>query len=170
MTILSICLAPDPVLRQRAQPVDKITDDIRALLDDMAETMYDAPGIGLAANQVGQLVRVIVMDCADDGDPPQLFKMINPEILDRSTEMNNHEEGCLSIPGYNGEVSRSKTIRVSYLTPDGKKHVLDADGLLATCIQHEIDHLNGILFIDHLSHLKRNMIWRKLLKDAKSRS
>ena len=170
MALLPIILTPEPVLRQTARPVEAITDDILTLLEDMADTMYDAPGIGLAANQVGRLERVIVMDCAREGDAPELWKMINPEIIASSQETAKLEEGCLSIPGHNSEVTRPAEVQVRYLGIDGNIHEMQAEGLLAACVQHEIDHLNGVLFIDHISRLKRDMIWRKVLKEAKARS
>jgi peptide deformylase len=169
MAILPIILTPEPVLRETAKPVDTITDELLSLLDDMADTMYDAPGIGLAANQIGRLERVIVMDCAKDGSAPELWKMINPEIITSSAETAKLEEGCLSIPGHNSDVVRPAEVEVRYLGTDGNMHEMQADGLLAACVQHEIDHLNGVLFIDHLSRLKRDMIWRKVLKEAKAR-
>jgi peptide deformylase len=135
----------------------------------MADTMYDAPGIGLAANQIGRLERVIVMDCAKDGSAAELWKMINPEIIASSEETAKLEEGCLSIPGHHGDVVRPAEVEVRYLGTDGNIHEMQAGGLLAACIQHEIDHLDGVLFIDRLSRLKRDMIWRKVLKEAKAR-
>lgn len=169
MAILPIILTPEPILRETAQPVETITDELLDLLDDMAGTMYDAPGIGLAANQIGRLERVIVMDCAKDGSAAELWKMINPEIIASSEETAKLEEGCLSIPGNHGDVVRPAEVEVRYLGTDGNIHEMQAGGLLAACIQHEIDHLNGVLFIDRLSRLKRDMIWRKVLKEAKTR-
>ena len=169
MAILPIILTPEPILRETAHPVETITDELLGLLDDIADTMYDAPGIGLAANQIGRLERVIVMDCAKDGSAAELWKMINPEIIVSSEKTANLEEGCLSIPGHHGDVVRPAEVEVRYLGIDGNIHEMQADGLLAACIQHEIDHLNGVLFIDHLSRLKRDMIWRKVLKEAKAR-
>ena len=158
MALMPLVLLPQPVLRQVAQPVDDITDEILQLANNMAETMYAAPGIGLAANQVGLLKRVIVMDCARDDEPPALWKMINPEIIWLSKEITKMEEGCLSIPGHNAEVVRPSEVHVSYLDIEGQKQEMQATGLLAACVQHEIDHLNGVLFLDHLSRLKRDMI------------
>ena len=169
MAILPILLTPEPVLREIAQPVVSITDELLGLLDDMTDTMYDAPGIGLAANQIGRLERVIVMDCAKDDGTAELWKMINPEIISSSEKMAKLEEGCLSIPGHHGDVVRPAEVEVRYLGTDGNIHEMQACGLLAACIQHEIDHLNGVLFIDHLSSLKRDIIWRKVLKEAKAR-
>ena len=149
MALLPIIHVPDDVLRQTAKPVHDITDKTRQLLDDMAETMYDAPGIGLAANQIGSLERLIVMDCGSD-EAPELWQMINPEIIWSSEDTSKLEEGCLSIPGHNAEVIRPAVVRARYIDIDGKDQEMEADGLLAACIQHEIDHLNGVLFIDHL--------------------
>ena len=167
MALLPIIHVPQDVLRQTAQPVTEVTSQTRQLLDDMAETMYDAPGIGLAANQIGSLERLIVMDCGSD-DAPELWQMINPEIIWESEETSKLEEGCLSIPGHNAEVIRPAIVKARYLDIDGKMQEMEADGLLAACIQHEIDHLNGVLFIDHLSRLKKNMIWRRILKSARN--
>lgn len=163
MAVLPIIHVPDNVLRQTAQPVRDITNETRQLLDDMADTMYDAPGIGLAANQIGSLDRLIVMDCGSD-DAPELWQMINPEIIWSSDDSAKLEEGCLSIPGHNAEVIRPAMVRARYIDIDGKPQKMEADGLLAACIQHEIDHLNGVLFIDHLSRLKKSMIWKKVMK------
>ncbi len=171
MALLPIVLVPDPVLRQVAKPVETITPELRRLMDDMLETMYEAPGIGLAANQVGRLERVIVMDCADkhEGEEPQPLQMVNPEIIATSQETNTYNEGCLSIPEGLGDVVRPAAVTLRYLDPDGQSCELEADGLLATCIQHEIDHLNGILFTDHLSKLKRDMVLKKAKKIARDR-
>lgn len=170
MALLPIIHVPDPLLRQVAAPVKEINADILRQLDDMAETMYDAPGIGLAAPQIGQMNRLIVMDCAKDDDAPELWKMINPEIIGQSDELSKLEEGCLSIPDHVADVERPASVSARYMDVDGNVQEMQADGLLAACIQHEIDHLNGILFIDHLSRLKKNMIWRKVLKDARNQS
>ena len=170
MALMPLVLLPQSVLRQVAQPVDDITDDILELANNMAETMYAAPGIGLAANQVGLLKRVIVMDCARDDEPPALWKMINPEIIWLSGENTKMEEGCLSIPGHNAEVVRPSEVHVSYLDIEGQKQQMQATGLLAACVQHEIDHLNGVLFLDHLSRLKRDMIMRKVIKENRTQN
>ena len=170
MALMPLVLLPQPVLRQVAQPVDDITDDILQLANNMAETMYAAPGIGLAANQVGLLKRVIVMDCARGDEPPTLWKMINPEIIWLSEENTKMEEGCLSIPGHNAEVVRPSKVHVSYLDIEGQKQEMQATGLLAACVQHEIDHLNGVLFLDHLSRLKRDMILRKVIKENRTQN
>ena len=170
MALMPLILLPQPVLRQVAQPVDDITDDILQLANNMTETMYAAPGIGLAANQVGLLKRVIVMDCARDDEPPALWKMVNPEIIWLSEEKTKMEEGCLSIPGHNAEVVRPSEVHVFYLDSEGQKQEMQATGLLAACVQHEIDHLNGVLFLDHLSRLKRDMIMRKVIKENRTQN
>jgi peptide deformylase len=161
-----IIIVPDPVLKQEAQPIDNVTADIQKQMDRMLQTMYDAPGIGLAANQVGLLNRVLVMDLADSkkGEDAAPICMANPEIIWESEEMSAMEEGCLSIPGQLGEVERPAQVRVKYIDYDGKQAELEASGLLSHCVQHEIDHLNGTLFIDYLSSLKRNMILKKVSK------
>ncbi len=167
MAIRDIVLVPDPVLRQVAAPVSTVDDDIRRLMADMLETMYDAPGIGLAAPQIGVSQRVIVMDCSDDDDQPNPIKMANPEILELSDDKEKMEEGCLSIPGHNGEVTRPTGLNVRYLNEHNETAQMTCEGLLAVCIQHEIDHLNGVLFIDYLSRIKRDMIMRKMMKEAR---
>jgi len=167
MSIRPILTAPEPRLRQVSKPVEKVDDELRALMDDMLETMYDAPGIGLAAIQIGVPLRVIVMDLAGKDEEPEPRYFVNPEILDPSEDMSVYEEGCLSVPEYYDEVERPARCRVKYLDYDGKEHVLDADGLLATCIQHEMDHLEGVLFIDHLSRLKRERVLKKLKKEQR---
>ena len=169
MALLPILHVPHEVLRQTAQPVHEVTSATRQLLDDMAETMYDAPGIGLAANQIGSLERLIVMDCGDD-DAPELWQMINPEIIWSSEETTKLEEGCLSIPGHNAEVIRPSVVKARFLDVDGQPQEMEASGLLAACIQHEIDHLNGVMFIDHLSRLKKSMMWKRVLKSAQRAS
>jgi peptide deformylase len=168
MAIRPIIIAPDPVLKAKAKPVENIDGGIVRLMDDMLETMYRAPGIGLAAPQIGVLQRVIVVDVADKDEKPQPFAMVNPEILWKSDETSVHNEGCLSLPDHYADVTRPKQVRLRYIDRDGEVRELDADNLLATCVQHEIDHLNGVLFIDHISLLKRNMILRKLQKAKKS--
>ena len=162
-----IITAPDPRLRQVSKPVDKVDDGLRTLMDDMLETMYAAPGIGLAAIQVGEPLRVIVMDLAGEDEEPQPRYFVNPEILDPSEETNVYEEGCLSVPEYFDEVERPAQCRVKYLDYDGNEQVLEAEGLLATCIQHEMDHLEGVLFIDYLSRLKRDRVLKKLKKEQR---
>lgn len=169
MALLKILYHPHTVLRQKAEPVTEITDDVRTLLDDMADTMYDAPGIGLAAPQIGVSKRLVVIDVEGgrEGQPKQPIKMINPEIIDVSEQMSIYDEGCLSLPGVNGEVERPESITFKYTDINGQEQIVSADGLLATCVQHEIDHLDGKLFIDYLSPLKRNMVVRKLKKILK---
>ena len=187
MSILPIVHIPDPVLRRKSQPVQRVDDELRKFLDDMLETMYDAPGIGLAAVQVGEPLRIFTVDCAkreedeeaegetngeqvkaEEEEPPRdpIF-LINPEIVSFSDERSVYEEGCLSIPDYYADVERPAACTVKYLDRDGKEQILEADGLLATVIQHEYDHLNGVLFIDHISKLKRDMVIRKFTKIAK---
>ncbi|MGH6760533.1 MAG: peptide deformylase [Phyllobacterium sp.] len=167
MSIKPLVILPDPLLRQASKPVERIDADIRKFSEDMLETMYDAPGIGLAAIQVGEPLRLLVIDVSKEDEPnaPQVF--INPEILWSSDERSVYEEGCLSIPDYYAEVERPAIIKAKYLDLDGKSREIEADGLLATCLQHEIDHLNGVLFIDHISKLKRDMVIRKFKKLAK---
>jgi len=167
MAIREILTAPDPRLREVSKPVDKVDDALRALMDDMLETMYDAPGIGLAAIQIGAPVRVIVMDLAGKDEEPAPLYFVNPEILDPSEDMSVYEEGCLSVPEYFDEVERPARCRVKYFDYDGKEQILEAEGLIATCIQHEMDHLEGVLFIDHLSRLKRERVLKKLKKEQR---
>mgnify|MGYP003639015561 CR=1 FL=1 len=164
MALLPIITAPDPRLKSVAARVDAVDDDIRRLMDDMLETMYAAPGVGLAAPQVGVLKRVIVADVARSGEPPQPMRMANPEILEASDERSAFEEGCLSLPEHFAEVKRPERVRVRYLDHENEIRERDMDGFLATCIQHEMDHLDGVLFVDHISGLKRGMILRKLTK------
>ncbi len=161
-----IITVPDPVLKQVAQPVDKVDDKIRAQMDGMLQAMYDAPGIGLAANQVSLLNRVLVMDLSnrDEDEEPNPIFMANPEIIHESEEMSVMQEGCLSIPKQHADVERPAIVRVKYLDYNGKQAELEAEGLLSHCVQHEIDHLNGVLFVDYLSSLKRNMILKKVAK------
>ena len=169
MTIRPILVVPDPRLRQISKPVaGGVSDDIRALMDDMLETMYAAPGIGLAAIQIGVPLRVIVMDLAGKDEPraPRFF--VNPEILDPAAETKPYEEGCLSVPEIFEEVQRPARCRISYLDYHGQAIVEEADGLFAVCIQHEMDHLQGIVFLDHLSRLKRDVALRKLKKAARA--
>ena len=164
MAMLPILTAPDPRLKIRARPVAAVDDGVRKLMADMLETMYAAPGLGLAAPQVGAARRVIVVDCAREGDPPEPLKLANPEILWRSDELLTVNEGCLSLPEHYADVERPAQIRLRYLDEQNEIRELAAEGLLATCIQHEIDHLDGVLFVDHISSLKRNIILRKLAK------
>ena len=167
MTILDIRLIPDPVLRKKAEEVEGPSDEIITLLDDMAETMYNAPGIGLAANQVGVLKRLIVIDCSTDEEEPNLLKMINPKIITSTNEKSELEEGCLSIPEHKANVVRPSKVEVSYKNLNGVTEKLKAEGLLSAGLLHEIDHLNGTLFIDHISRLKRDMIIRKVKKQLR---
>jgi peptide deformylase len=175
MAIRTILEVPDALLRQKSTPVEKVDDEIRALVADMFETMYDAPGIGLAAIQVGVPKRILVIDLQEPeeegGEPvrdPRVF--INPEILDSSDQEVPYTEGCLSVPDQYAEVDRPDRIRARWLDENGDSHEADIEGLLATCLQHEMDHLEGILFIDHLSRLKREMILKKLAKQRKERT
>jgi peptide deformylase len=164
MALLPIITAPDPRLKTVASRVDAVDDDIRRLMDDMLETMYAAPGVGLAAPQVGISQRVIVVDVARTGDAPEPMQMANPEIVEASSERSTVEEGCLSLPEHFAEVKRPERVRIRYLDRENEIRERDMDGFLATCIQHEMDHLDGILFVDHISGLKRGMIMRKLTK------
>ena len=167
MALRDIIILPDKRLRSVSKPVAKISDEIRALVADMFETMYEAPGIGLAAIQVGVPSRVVVMDLSKRETEAEPRVLINPEITWSSEEKSPYEEGCLSIPEIHEDVERPARVKVKYLDLDGKPHEEDADGLFATCIQHEIDHLNGVLFIDHISKLKRDRIVKKFTKAAK---
>lgn len=167
-SIYPILTIPESVLRQTAEPVERVDDDLRKLMDDMLATMYDAPGVGLAAPQIGISRRVIVMDPARDDDEPAPLVMANPVILDRSEEMRIQEEGCLSIPDVIAEVERPTVTRVAFLDCEGKPQEAEIDGFLSTIVQHEVDHLNGVLFIDYLSRLKRDMIVRKFTKQKRA--
>ena len=162
MSLLEILEYPDPRLRTIAKPVKEVTPEIETLIDDMFETMYDAPGIGLAASQVDQHIQVIVMDLSEDKESPYVF--INPEITILDGEAEKMQEGCLSVPGFYEDVSRIEHVLIKALDRTGKPFELEAEGLLAVCIQHEMDHLNGKLFVDYLSSLKRNRIKKKLEK------
>jgi peptide deformylase len=164
MALLEVLVAPDPRLKLKAKPVVRVDEAIRRLMDDMLETMYVAPGIGLAAPQVGQAVRVIVADVSRDSEEKNPIRMANPEILWRSEELATYNEGCLSLPEHYADVTRPAEIRVRYLDHENEIRTLEAKGLLATVIQHEMDHLEGVLFVDHISALKRNIILRKLVK------
>lgn len=167
MAVRDIIILPDKQLRLISKPIDQVTGEVRKLADDMFETMYDAPGIGLAAIQVGVPQRLITMDLAKKEGPPNPRVFINPEILWSSEERSTYEEGCLSIPEYYEEVERPAKVRVRFTDLDGKVHEEEAEGLFATCIQHEIDHLNGVLFVDYLSKLKRDRVMKKFTKAAK---
>ena len=168
MTIRKILTEPDPFLRQKSVNVEEVNDEIRSLMDDMLETMYNAPGIGLAAIQVGVPKRVIVIDLSKNDEKKNPLYFINPQILTKSAKDTSYEEGCLSVPNQFAEISRPDKCKVKYLDYEGKEKILDAEGLLATCIQHEMDHLEGILFIDYLSKLKKSMIIKKLSKQKKT--
>ena len=168
--LLPILIAPHPVLKAKARPVqDRDADLIRDLIPRMFASMYHAPGIGLAAPQIGQSIRMAVVDVRD-GETPNPLVLINPRIIASSPDLNVYEEGCLSLPQQFAEVTRPRIIRVQFENAQGMKQEIEADGLLSTCIQHEIDHLDGILFVDHLSMLKRNMIMRKLAKEMKQKA
>ncbi len=170
MAMLPIIIAPDPMLKKVCQPVEQVSDEIRQLLDDMLETMYDAPGIGLAAPQVGVDARLLVVDVSPKDGPRSPLKLINPEVIWESDEVQIMEEGCLSIPEQFADVQRPAMVRVAYQDETGAAQELQAEGLLSTCVQHEIDHLNGVLFVDHLSSIRRNMILRKSAKIKKARA
>ena len=167
MARLPIIVAPDPRLKVKAENVDKVDEEIRQLMDDMMETMHAANGIGLAAPQVGVKKRVLVMDIAKEDEEPNPIRMANPEIVWASEDEDLHEEGCLSLPEQFAEVIRPKAVRVRYLDYENEIRELDADDLLAVCVQHEMDHLDGTLFVDRISNLKRNMILRKLQKSRR---
>ena len=167
MALRDILVIPDRRLRLKSEPVKALDKDLKALIADMFETMYAAPGIGLAAIQIGVPRRVVTMDLAKKDDPPEPLVFLNPEVVSSSEETSTYEEGCLSIPEYYEEVERPAKVRVRFTDLDGKTHEEDADGLYATCIQHEIDHLNGVLFVDHLSRLKRDRVLKKFEKAAK---
>ena len=162
-----ILTIPDPLLRKVSEPVASVNTEVKNLMDDMLETMYAAPGIGLAAVQVGVLKRIIVIDLSKDGQKKDPLFIVNPQITFKSDELISYEEGCLSIPNQFAEVKRPSSCKVNFLDYNGKKREINADGLLATCIQHEVDHLNGVLFIDHLSKLKKDIIIKKTKKQVK---
>ena len=163
----NIIIEPDPILRKKSDLLEKVDDNIRNLMQDMLKTMYDAPGIGLAAVQIGILKRVIVIDLSKDVKKKEPIFIINPEIVSQSKSLVSYEEGCLSIPNQFAKVERPNSCKIKFLNYSGKKKELQAEGLLATCIQHEIDHLNGILFIDYLSKLKKDIIIKKVKKQKK---
>ena len=165
----NILIHPDPRLKKVCTPVADLSDELRSLAKDMLETMYDAPGIGLAAPQVGVLDRLIVMDCIKDGTPEPMV-LFNPEVLVKSDDLNTYEEGCLSIPEQFADVTRPASVRVGWIDMDGNPQERDFEGLWATCVQHEIDHLNGKLFIDYLGPMKRQMMTRKSQKLKRERS
>ena len=166
MSKKKIIIEPDPILRKKCEPLENVDDDVRKLMNDMLETMYKAPGIGLAAIQVGILKRIVVIDISKEEKKNPLF-LVNPEIIYKSKNTSVYEEGCLSLPGQFAEIERPAECHIKYINYNGKEKKLETKGLLATCIQHEIDHLNGILFIDYLSKLKKDMIIKKLVKHKK---
>ena len=168
MTIRKILTEPDPYLRQKSNKVEIVNDEIRSIMNDMLETMYAAPGIGLAAIQIGIPKRIIVIDLSKDDEKKNPLYFVNPEIITNSNTDAAYEEGCLSVPGQLAEINRPDKCKVKFLNYHGEEKILEAEGLLATCIQHEIDHLEGILFIDYLSKLKKSMIIKKLSKHKKS--
>lgn len=167
MAIRPILTVPNPILKQVSEPVQKVTDETRALMDDMLETMYDAPGIGLAAVQIGVPINVIVMDLARDGEEPQPQYFVNPEILEDVEDVQPYDEGCLSVPDIFDTVERSERVKITYLDYNGERVTEWAEGLYAVCIQHEMDHLKGIVFIDYLSRLKRDRAVKKVMKAEK---
>ena len=167
MTIRPILTVPNKILKQVSKPVKKVTDETRALMDDMLETMYDAPGIGLAAIQIGEALNIIVMDLAKDDEEPAPQYFVNPEILEMEDEQKPYEEGCLSVPEVFEDIDRSVRVKLKYLDYQGKETTEWAEGLYAVCIQHEMDHLKGVLFIDYLSRLKRNHAVKKVQKAEK---
>lgn len=170
MTVKEIITIPDPVLRENCKPIDNVSKDLVKLMDDMLETMYKAPGIGLAAPQVALPIRLIVMDTANvsEDEPPNPIAMVNPKIIESSDERSTYEEGCLSIPEYFAEIERPAWVRVDYVDKKGTSQQLKCEGLLATVVQHEIDHLNGMLFIDYLSKLRRDRVIKKFAKAKKA--
>jgi peptide deformylase len=167
MSVRSLVILPDNQLRLLSKPVAGADKDVRTLIEDMFATMYDAPGIGLAAIQVGVPLRAVTVDCSRREDKQEPLALLNPEITWASEELRDMEEGCLSIPDYYGTVARPDRVRVKYRDLDFKEHEMEADGVLATCLQHEIDHLNGVLFIDYLSKLKRDRVMKKFTKLAR---
>jgi peptide deformylase len=170
MKKLEILTIPDPVLRKKSAPVETVDDATRRFMDEMLATMYDAPGIGLAAIQVGEPRRIVTIDVAREEEPKSPLFLVNPEIVWRSEdERSTYEEGCLSIPDYYAEVERPAKVKVRYIDYHGKPQEREADGLLATCIQHEVDHLNGVLFIDYISKLKRDLVVKKFTKAAREK-
>jgi peptide deformylase len=170
MAVLPIIIAPDPRLKQKAEPVERVDAAIVRLMDDMVESMYQANGIGLAAPQIGVLKRVIVTDVHEKNQPPNPIRMANPEIIEASPDINVHEEGCLSLPDQWADVVRPDWVRVRYLDEHNETREMVIDGMVATCVQHEIDHLNGVLFVDHISLLKRSIIMRRLQKQQKQKA
>ena len=170
MSKRKIVIEPDPILRKKSETLEKVDDELRSLLDDMLETMYSAPGIGLAAVQIGILKRLIVIDISKEKEKKNPLFLINPEIISKSESTSIYEEGCLSIPGHFAEIERPAECHIKFIDYEGKKREIKASGLLSTCIQHEVDHLDGVLFIDYLSKLKKDMIVKKLVKHKKELS
>ncbi len=170
MTILPIVVSPDPRLKEISKPVEEITSSILQLLDDMLDTMYAAHGIGLSAVQVGHMLRLVTIDIeqSEEGRPGNPIKMVNPEVIKMSDENNVYKEGCLSFPGHYSDVKRPKRATIKYTDEKGNPQMMEADDVLATCVQHEIDHMNGIVFVDHISKLKREMIGKKIVKARKA--
>ncbi len=167
MALLKILEVPNPLLKKKSEKIETVTDEIRKTLNDMLDTMYDAPGVGLAAPQVGLLKRMVVIDVTRDDEPKKPYKMINPVITSHSETTTIHDEGCLSVPEQYAPVERFETVTVEYTDENGEQQKLSADGLLAICIQHELEHLEGKLFIDHLSKVKRDMIVRRVEKERR---
>ena len=167
MSKKKIIIEPDPILRKKSENLEKVDDDLKKLMDDMLETMYEAPGIGLAAVQIGILKRLIVVDISKEDKKKNPLFLINPKITHTSKKVSVYEEGCLSLPGFFAEIERPSECHIDFIDYHGKEKSLKASGLLSTCIQHEVDHLNGILFIDYLSKLKKDMIIKKLIKQKK---
>ncbi len=169
MAVLPILVAPHPVLKKKCEPVETVTPELKSLMADMLETMYAAPGVGLAAPQVGVSKRILVVDCARRDEDPSPIMMANPEIVWESEELATYEEGCLSFPEQYADVNRPAECHVKYLDENNEEQLLKADGLLATCVQHEIDHLEGIVFVDHISIVKRGIIMRRLKKQQRQK-
>ena len=167
MSLRKIVIEPDPILRKKSENLEKVDDELKKLLDEMLQTMYAAPGIGLAAVQIGILKRLIVIDISKENEKKNPLFLVNPKIISKSESTSIYEEGCLSLPGHFAEIERPAECKVKYLDYNGKEKEITAKGLLSTCIQHEIDHLNGVLFIDYLSKLKKDMIVKKLIKHKK---
>ena len=167
MSLRNIVIEPDPILRKKSENLEKVDDELKKLLDEMLETMYAAPGIGLAAVQIGILKRLIVIDISKENEKKNPLFLINPKIISKSESTSIYEEGCLSLPGHFAEIERPAECKVKYLDYNGKEKEITAKGLLSTCIQHEVDHLDGVLFIDYLSKLKKDMIVKKLIKHKK---
>jgi peptide deformylase len=170
LAILPVIVAPDPRLKERSAPVGRVDDRVRALLDDMLETMYGAPGVGLSAIQVGVPTCLIVVDIAPRDGPRAPLCLVNPEVVWESEEMTTNEEGCLSLPDQFAEVTRPAAVAIRYVDDANERRELRAEGMLATCIQHEMDHLDGVLFVDHISSIRRNIILRKLVKARKAKA